>query len=136
VSANRSQWVLVDTCIWSSFFTKPGSQEKHAVDMLLDEDRIAIMGPILAEVLLGFRRKDQADWVGSRLRLTHYVEPEWSDWRGAADLGRELAANGHSVPLTDLVVAAVGKRLKMSVYRTDPDFDFVPGLNRFTLRAD
>jgi hypothetical protein len=45
VSADRSQWVLVDTCIWSSFFTKPGSREKHDVDMLLDEDRIATTDP-------------------------------------------------------------------------------------------
>lgn len=131
MSPNRSQWVLVDTCVWSSFFTKPGSREKHDVDRLLDEDRIAIVGPILAEVLLGFRRKDQADWVGSRLRLMHYIEPEWNDWRGAAELGRELAANGQTVPLTDLVVAAVARRLRAFVYTTDPDFDVVPGLKRF-----
>ena len=71
MSVDSRQWVLVDTCIWSSFFTKPASREKHRVDVLLDEDRVAIVGPVLAEVLLGFRRKDQADWAGSRLRLTH-----------------------------------------------------------------
>ena len=63
----------MDTCIWVSFFGKPSSLEKHAVDNLIDMDRIALVGPILAEVLLGFRRKDQADWVGSRLVLSHYV---------------------------------------------------------------
>ena len=57
------EWVFVDTCIWASFFAKPGSPEKAAVDDLLDSDRVAPIGPILAEVLLGFQRKDQADWV-------------------------------------------------------------------------
>ena len=92
------EWVFVDTCIWASFFRKPGSQEKAAVDSLLDSDRVAIAGPVIAEVLVGFRRKDQADWVASRLRMTHYVEADWDDWHAAADLGRELAANGHKVP--------------------------------------
>ena len=80
-------WVFVDTCIWASFFTKPSSPEKQAVDRLLDADRIVLVGPIVAEVLLGFRRKDQADWIASRLRLAHYVETEWNDWRATADLG-------------------------------------------------
>jgi hypothetical protein len=72
-------WVIVDTCIWASFFSKPSSPEKRAVDDLLDSDRVAQVGPIVAEVLLGFRRKDQADWVASRLRLAHYVETDSDD---------------------------------------------------------
>ncbi len=28
-------WVFVDTCIWASFFTRPSSREKLAVDDLL-----------------------------------------------------------------------------------------------------
>ena len=76
-------WVLVDTCIWASFFGKPSSPEKAAVDALLDADRIAIVGPILGEVLLGFRRKDQADWVASRLRLAHELEITWAERKGS-----------------------------------------------------
>lgn len=125
------EWVFVDTCIWASFFAKPGSPEKLAVDSLLDSGRVALVGPILAEVLLGFRRKDQADWVASRLRLAHYVEAGWNDWRAAADLGRDLAANGHKLPLTDLVVAVMAKRCQSWVYTTDPHFDSIPDLKRF-----
>jgi predicted nucleic acid-binding protein len=123
--------VFVDTCVWSSFFTKPASLEKENVDALLDEDRVAIVGPILAEVLQGFVRKEQADWVSSRLRLVHYVEVEWNDGRAAADLGRILAARGHLLPLSDLVVAVVSERLDVSLYSTDPHFDVIPGVKRF-----
>ena len=123
--------MFVDTCIWASFFGKPSSPEKHGVDQLIDTDRIALVGPILAEVLLGFRRKDQADWVGSRLVLSHYAKLTQADWRSAADLGRILAAKGHRIPLTDLVVAAVAQRLSASVYSTDPDFDAIADLKRY-----
>jgi predicted nucleic acid-binding protein len=124
-------WVFVDTCIWASFFGKPGSPEKAAVDDLLDADRIALLGPIVAEVLLGFRRKDQADWVSSRLQLAHYVEAGWDDWRAAADLGRDHAAKGNKLPLTDLVVAAVERRCRAWVYTSDPHFDLILDLKRF-----
>ena len=124
-------WVFVDTCVWASFFAKPSSLEKRAVDALLDLDRVALIGPILGEVLLGFRRKDQADWVASRMRLTHYVELDWNHWRGAADFGRGLASNGHQLPLTDLAVASVVIRGQAWVYTTDPHFDLIHNLKRY-----
>jgi predicted nucleic acid-binding protein len=124
-------WVFVDTCIWASFFGKPSSREKIAVDDLLDSDRVALVGPVIAEVLMGFKRKDQADWITSRMKMTHYVEAEWDDWRSASDLGRDLAAKGNKVPLTDLLVAAVARRCEGSVYTTDPHFDLIPDLKRF-----
>ena len=125
-----NRWVFVDTCIWALFFSKPGSREKSAVDALLDADRIAIIGPVVSELLLGFRRKDQADWVASRLRLAHYVEVEWDDWKTAADLGRELASAGNTIPLTDLVLAAVASRAGAALYTTDPHFNLIPKLER------
>ena len=125
------EWVFVDTCIWASFFAKPGSREKAAVDDLLDSDRVALLGPVLAEVLLGFRRKDQADWVASRLRMAHYVEANWNDWRAAANLGRDLAQTGNKLPLSDLLVAAVALRCRSWLYSTDPHFDVIPDLKRF-----
>jgi len=106
--------------------------EKLAVDRLLDADRVALNGPVLGEVLLGFRRKDQADWVASRLRLTHEAEATWADWRAAADVGREMASNGHRLPLTDLILAVVTKRCNASVYTTDPHFNLIPDLNRYS----
>jgi len=106
------EWVFVDTCIWASFFGKPGSPEKAGVNKLLDADRVAIAGPIVAEVLLGFRRKDQADWVASRLRITHYVETRWDDWQAAADLGRDFASKGHKVRLTDLICRRLSAALQ------------------------
>jgi predicted nucleic acid-binding protein len=126
-----AEWVLIDTGVWSAFFSKPGSREKRAVDVLLDEDRVALTGPVIAEVLRGFRRNEQADWVASRLKLAHYLEPSWEDWRNAAVLGRVLAARGHDVPLTDLVVAALAQRVEAFVFSTDPHFDLIPGLKRY-----
>jgi predicted nucleic acid-binding protein len=128
---NQQDLVLIDTCIWIPYFNRPQSEEKRAVDALLDEDRAALIGPILAEVLQGFRRDDQADWVASALRGLQVPDLTWDDWRSAARLGRMLTAAGHQLPLTDLVVAATSLRIDCSIYSTDPHFDLIPRLKRF-----
>ncbi len=129
-------WVFIDCCIWVPFFSKPGSAEKAAVNDLLDQDRAALIGLVLTELLVGFRRKDQADWVASRLTAAHYVTLEWDDWRAAAELGRELAANGHQLPLPDLVLAVAVRRCNAWVYTTDPHFDLIPNLKRYWPPSD
>lgn len=110
--------VLIDTCVWVAFFNRPPSDEKRAVDILLDEDHAALIGPILAEVLQGFRHDDRADWVASSLRGLHFLEIHWDDWRAAATLGRRLAVRGQQLPLTDLTAAAIALRTESAVYRT------------------
>ena len=123
--------VLVDTCVWASFFGKPRSVERRVVDVLIDLDRVALVGPVVTEVLIGFRKKREADWIASRLKAAHEVIVSWEDWQGAANLGRSLGAQGHKLPVTDLVIAAVCLRLDLEVYTTDPHFDLVAGLRRF-----
>ena len=123
--------VLIDTCIWVPFFNRPQSAVKRAVDELLDEDRAALIGPVLAEILWGFQRHAQADWVASALRGLHYLELTWDDWRDAARVGRELASRGHRLPLTDLALAAAALRRDCAVYTADPHFDLISGLKRY-----
>jgi len=133
MTISRNDLVLIDTCIWVGFFYRHQSSERSTVDSLLDEDRGAITGMILAEVLQGFRRDEQADWVASSLKGLHDLEPTWDDWRAAAKLGRQLAANGHRLPLTDLVIAAIALRHDYAVLTTDPHFDLIADLKRFPL---
>ncbi|MCE2797018.1 MAG: PIN domain-containing protein [Planctomyces sp.] len=126
--------VLIDTCIWVGFFNRAKSTERMTVDPLLDDDQAAITGMILAEILQGFRRDDQADWVASSLKGLHALEPTWDDWRFVAKLGRQLIASGHRLPLTDLAIAAIALRNDCFVLTTDPHFDLIAGLKRFPLQ--
>ncbi len=105
------------------------------LDELLDDDRAALIGPVLTEILLGFRRDEQADWVASELRGLHYVPVTWNDWRAAARLGRALVATGHVLPQTDLVLATVALAHNYKVFTNDPHFDLIPDLGRFTAAA-
>jgi predicted nucleic acid-binding protein len=66
------------------------------------------------------------------MQLAHYMELVWDNWRWAAELGRELAAKGHKLPLSDLLVASVAKRGRIWVYNSDPHFDLLSDLKRFS----
>jgi predicted nucleic acid-binding protein len=127
-----SNLVLIDTCIWVPFFNRPPSVEKRAVDALLDDDRAALIGPILTEILIGFRRDEQADWVASVLRGMHFLEPSWDEWQSAAELGRHLMAVGHKLPQSDLIIAAAALSRDCAVYTSDPHFDLFKKLTRYT----
>ena len=123
--------VLVDTCMWVSFFNRRRSTVKQVIDELIDFDHAALIGPILAEVLAGFRKDAEADWAASALRGLHYLDVTLADWRSAASLHRSLIRRGHELPLSDLALAAVALHLNCAVYSTDPHFDRIPRLKRF-----
>ena len=123
--------VLIDTCIWATVFAKPGSHENQTVSQLIEDDRVVVIGPVLAEVLVGFRRRDQADWAASRLKNLGWIVVEWNDWREAATLGRQLAESGQRLPLTDLVIAAMAYRHDLTVYTVDPHFAQFANLKRY-----
>jgi tRNA(fMet)-specific endonuclease VapC len=125
--------VLVDTCIWVPFFNRPQSAEKKAVDDLLDDDRAVLIGPIITEILQGIPREAQANYVASLLRGMRCLETSWDDWIEAARLGRRLAADGHRLPLSDLILAAVSLRFDVEIYSIDPHFDLIGELKRFGL---
>jgi len=71
--------VLIDTCIWAAVFSKPNSSENRTVEQLIEQDRVVVIGPVLAEVLYGFRRREQADWAASRLKNFGWIEVQWED---------------------------------------------------------
>jgi len=117
--------VLIDTCIWVPFFSRPQSAEKQNVDALLDDDRATLIGPIVTEILQGIPREPQAAYIASLLRGLRCLEMEWEDWLEAARLGRRCAAAGHRLPLSDLILAAVAIRCDAEIYTSDPRFDLL-----------
>ncbi len=126
--------VLIDTCIWASVFAKPASSEHHAAERLIEEERVVVIGPVLTEVLYGFRRREQAEWAASRLRNLGWIHVERDDWEEAfasslsarSDLRRTLDSRrkrpmrgplrrfGDVLPIAEKppleVVACVGRR--------------------------
>ena len=70
--------------------------------------------------------------MSSLLQGVRFLKIDWDDWTTAAGLGRRLAADGHRLPLSDLVLAAVSIRLDAEIYSIDPHFTLIAELKRFS----
>ena len=114
--------VLFDTCLWAQFFNRPQSREHEAISSLVKRNQACTIGPIIFEVLSGFKRKQHADWVSSVLQCIPEIEMGWNAWRSAANWNRELVSRGSRLPLADLFSATIALKNDLFIYSTDPHF--------------
>jgi len=120
--------VIADTSVWIPFFNRPESPEKQAIDALIDEDRLALAGIVLAELLQGCRTPKEADTILGKLTGVRFLETRFSTWKQAGELSASLRRKGVTVPLSDLIIAALALEHRCEVYTLDPDFERIPGL--------
>ena len=51
--------VLIDTSYWIEYFNRPGTERATVVEALIGDDRVALTGMILAELLQGTRTEEE-----------------------------------------------------------------------------
>lgn len=66
--------VIADTSVWIPFFNRPESPEKQAIDALIDADRLALVGVVLAELLQGCRTPKEANMILTKLTGLRFLE--------------------------------------------------------------
>lgn len=123
--------VVADTSVWIPFFNHPGSAEKREIDGLIDSDRLVLVGVVLAELIQGCRTVSEAETTASRLAGLRFIETTFSTWRRAGDVSFGLRRKGITLPLSDLVIAALALEHRLDVYTIDPHFEQVPGLTLY-----
>ena len=118
--------VLVDTSAWICFFSRKGFESlKETVALLLDENRAAIAGPILVELIQGCRTEKEKGQLKEVFEgtLWHTVTDEI--WRHAADLGFSLRRKGVPVPAMDSLIAAIAIYCDCALLHYDSDFTLI-----------
>ncbi len=120
--------VIADTSVWIPFFNQPGSPEKREIDALIDADRLALVGVVLTELMQRCRTTREANTIGSKLTGLRLLETSFSSWRGAGELSFALRRKGITLPLSDLVIAALALEHHCQVYTLDPHFEQIPDL--------
>ncbi len=123
--------VVADTSVWIPFFNEPDSEEKRELDALIDADRLVMVGVVLAELIQGCRAAKEAETVTSRLAGLRFIETAFPTWRRAGEISFGLRRRGVTVPLSDLVIAALALEHHLDVYTVDPHFEKVPGLTLY-----
>jgi predicted nucleic acid-binding protein len=126
--------VIADTSVWIPFFNRPQSAEKRELDTLLDADRIVLVGVVLAELIQGCRTLSEAQSITSKLAGLHFLDTRMTTWKRSGELAFALRRRGLTLPLSDLVIAALALEHQHAVYTLDPHFEQVPGLQLHAVR--
>ena len=118
--------VLVDTCVWVDFLTRSRSSAAQSLADLLDDDAVCLTGVVLAELLHGCPTDREADRLLSTLQPLEFLETPYQAWLTAGRYAAELRHRGLTLPLSDLIVAAVAELHERPILTTDTHFHRIP----------
>jgi hypothetical protein len=123
--------VLIDTSIWVEYFRGKNQELVESVKHLIRTRRATLCGIVLSELLAGVRAKKSRDTLKQTLDALEYTEVSRDTWILTGELSSNLKHQGISVPLTDLILAALALENDSELFTLDNHFDRIPNLKRF-----
>lgn len=114
--------VLVDTSCWIEYFNHPETKTANAVRALILDDRAALNGVVLAELLWGARTENESSRLRDALGATIWTETSRAVYARAGELGFALRRRGVTVPITDCVIAASAEVIGGRILTLDEHF--------------
>jgi len=118
--------VIVDTSVWIQFFNAPQSKEKKEIDKLLNDNRVAVVGVIVSELLQGSRSQRDFEKIEDKINALPYMEVSKNTWMEVGRTSFQLRKQGITVPLTDILIAIVARENGCEIYTLDPHFKKIP----------
>ena len=113
--------ILVDTSAWIDFF-RDRKPLANIVDHALDENSVAICGPIYAELMRGFKNTQERDKVVPLLQACRFLTQPVDLWETAGQYGFELKRQGLTVKTMDLLIACFAIAHGVPILAVDQDF--------------
>ena len=120
--------IIVDTCVWIEFFREPESELTLHLKGLLRERKVIMVGMVMAEILQGVKAPKEANLVKQSLEKLPYLEVTRDTWESAGEISASLRGTGVTIPLSDLIIAAVALSGDHKIFTIDPHFYKVDGL--------
>lgn len=118
--------VLVDTSVWSLALRR-GSPPADAgtvaeLERLIEDFRVAMVGPIRQELLSGIRHPEQFEKLRDKLRAFPDLALTGDDFETAAGFFNLCRGKGIQGSNTDFLICAAAARRNMAIFTTDRDF--------------
>jgi predicted nucleic acid-binding protein len=120
--------VLVDTSAWICFFSRRGFEDiKKTLSTLLDEDRAAIAGPILVELIQGTRTTEEKETIKKLIRGIHWLSVSDDHWHKAAEMAFALRRKGVTSSAIDTLIAILAIDYRCLLLHKDSHFELIAG---------
>lgn len=133
----RGDWRTEVFTVVTSEVTRPSDdtttrEEKAILDLLIDADEAALVGPVLVEFLQGCRTAAERETLAEALLALPYFEVTQSTWLRIGDLSTTLLRRRATIPLSDLTIACLAIEWDCRVYSLDAHFKRIPGVQLYT----
>jgi predicted nucleic acid-binding protein len=103
-----SRPVVVDTSAWIEALRPDGSSRaRRLVDEAIEVGLAVVVDPVLAELAVGARSASERGLLSELLAVLPCLHVQPETWQTAAELGARARGEGLTIPLVDLVIAAV-----------------------------
>jgi predicted nucleic acid-binding protein len=120
--------VLIDTSVWSvalrhSVSVEGAEEIKEQLYTLIEDSRVAIIGPIRQELLSGIKSNNQFNLLRKRLEPFRDITLQTEDYILAAKFFNHCRANGIQGSHVDFLICAVSSARKFPLFTVDKDFE-------------
>lgn len=125
--SEKSSGILADTSVWIEFF-KQRSKTGDSLEALILQGSVRVCGVILFELVQGVKSEAERSKILGAVSHLPYVEMTPSLWQKAGDLSSSIRKQGLTIPLSDILIAAIALEYNLSVFTLDGHFKQIPGL--------
>jgi predicted nucleic acid-binding protein len=120
--------LLPDTCAWIDFFRGRATPLAVAVEKALLDGTAVTCGVVLFELTQGIKTPAEEAAVITAFAAVPSIELTDALWVEAGRLSAQLRSQGHTLPLSDLLIAVLAKAYNVTVLTIDQHFARVPGV--------
>lgn len=120
--------ILPDTCAWIDFFRGKPSLMAEKVEAALVQGEVVTCGVVLFELLQGIKNPVEEKLVLSAFKAIPHLEMTEQIWIKVGRLSSQLRKKGHTLPLSDIIIAALALDNNCSLLTVDRHSDVIPGL--------
>ncbi len=116
--------VLIDTSVWSrALRSQYGQVERQEIVRLVNDFRVAMIGPVRQETLSGMRHEEQFEKARQKLRAFPDIPLSTEVHELAASYFNLCRAQGIQGSHIDFLICAVAVTNQMEIYTLDDDFE-------------
>ncbi|PWU19246.1 MAG: PIN domain nuclease [Bdellovibrio sp.] len=113
--------ILVDTSAWIDFF-RGRRPLAEMVQQSLEANQVAICGPVMTEILRGFKSEKERNVVLPLLEGCRFLSQPDRLWEDAGNCGFHLRRIGKTVKTLDLLIACYAMAHSATILTSDGDF--------------
>jgi hypothetical protein len=124
--------LLVDSSVWIDFF-RGARDVVRRLDTALEQDRVAVCGPIVAEVLSGTRTRAEFARLKAAFEGLALLPDPPDPWPRVAEARFALARRGTQAGLVDLLIAIAAAGSNHVLLTRDSDFRRIAAVVPFEL---